>query len=42
MLDDPWCVKYMDGRKQRILGDVPYIDFDWEKLAAYLNPTSVR
>ena len=32
-LDDPWCERYMLGRKQRIESDVPYIDFDFEILA---------
>lgn len=31
-LDDPWCARYMRGRKQRIENDVPYIDFDFELL----------
>ena len=31
-LDDPWCERYMRGRKQRIESDVPYIDFDFEIL----------
>lgn len=31
--DDPWCARYMQGRKQRIEGDVPYLDFDFESLA---------
>jgi Ser/Thr protein kinase RdoA (MazF antagonist) len=28
-LDDPWIVKYMDGRKRRIEDDIPYINFDF-------------
>ncbi len=39
-MDDPWCLKYMDGRKAKILGNVPYIDFDWSRLAACLSSTS--
>lgn len=35
-LDDPWCVSYMEGRKELIDQDVPYIDFDWDLLNAYL------
>jgi len=35
-LDDPWCVGYMKGRKELIDNDVPYIDFDWNLLTAYL------
>ena len=34
-LDDPWCVGYMNGRKERIEENVPYIDFDFESLAGY-------
>ena len=34
--DDPWIKGYMEGRKQRIDAGLPYIDFDWESLAAYL------
>ncbi len=35
-LDDPWCARYMDGRKQRIEGEVPYIEMDFEELRGYL------
>ena len=35
-LDDPWVVRYMDNRKHKIESDVPYIDFDFESLTAYL------
>jgi Ser/Thr protein kinase RdoA (MazF antagonist) len=34
--DDPWVRGYMKGRKERIEGGLPYIDFDWESLAVYL------
>jgi len=27
--DDPWCRRFLDGRKQRIEQDIPYIDFDF-------------
>lgn len=36
-LDDPWCVRYMKGRKELIDQDIPFIDFDWESLAEYLG-----
>jgi hypothetical protein len=36
-LEDPWCVRYMDGRKERLLQDVPYVNFDFSELALYLN-----
>jgi Ser/Thr protein kinase RdoA (MazF antagonist) len=35
-LDDPWCANYMQGRRQKIEDDVPYIEFDFESLAEYL------
>ncbi len=35
-LDDPWCERYMRGRKERIEDDVPYIDFDFASLAPHL------
>ena len=31
--EDPWVTGYMDGRKERIDGDMPYIDFDWGSLS---------
>jgi len=34
--DDPWITGYMKGRKQRIDAGLPYINFDWKSLAAYL------
>jgi Ser/Thr protein kinase RdoA (MazF antagonist) len=36
-LDDPWCSRYMDGRKQRIEDGVPYLDFDFESLTRLLE-----
>jgi Ser/Thr protein kinase RdoA (MazF antagonist) len=35
-LDDPWCARYMQGRKERIENDVPYVDFCFESLAGHL------
>jgi Ser/Thr protein kinase RdoA (MazF antagonist) len=35
-LDDPWCARYMDGRRARIENDVPTIDFPFESLAGVL------
>lgn len=35
-LDDPWVLAFMDDRKERIEQGEPYIDFDFESLAAYL------
>jgi Ser/Thr protein kinase RdoA (MazF antagonist) len=34
--DHPWSRRYMQGRRARIEGDVPFIDFDWPSLAQYL------
>jgi len=33
---DPWCARYMQGRRARIEAGVPYIDFDFASLAEYL------
>jgi Ser/Thr protein kinase RdoA (MazF antagonist) len=33
--DDPWCERFMKGRRERIEGDVPFITFDWSELAQY-------
>jgi len=35
-LDDWWCQRFMEGRKQRIEKGMPAIDFDFQALAAYL------
>lgn len=35
-LDDPWCVGYMRGRKERIEAGVPYVDVDFASLAGGL------
>jgi Ser/Thr protein kinase RdoA (MazF antagonist) len=34
--DNAWCARYMQGRRAKIEGDVPFIDFDWGSLAQYL------
>ena len=33
---DPWCQHYMDGRKEKIEGDIPFIAYDWDSLRKYL------
>lgn len=33
---DAWCAGYMQGRKEKIINDEPFIKFDWETLAKYL------
>ena len=35
-LDDPWDIGYMQGRKEKIESDTPYIDFDFATLREYL------
>lgn len=30
-LDDPWCAWYLDGRKDRLEAEIPYLDFDFER-----------
>ncbi len=35
-LDDPWCARFMDGRKSRIEQGVPYIEFDFQTLRSHL------
>jgi Ser/Thr protein kinase RdoA (MazF antagonist) len=31
-LDDPWCIWYLDGRKERLEAEIPYLDFDFSNL----------
>jgi len=31
-LDDPWCNWYLDGRKERLEKELPYLDFDFDHL----------
>jgi Ser/Thr protein kinase RdoA (MazF antagonist) len=35
-LDDPWCRRFMEGRKERIENDVPYLDYPFESLTGEL------
>lgn len=35
-LDDPWCRRYMDGRRERIEEGLPFVDFDFRNLAMLL------
>jgi len=41
-VDDPWCLNYMKGRKEKIEADQPYIDFDWMGLRPSLSNHSRR
>jgi Ser/Thr protein kinase RdoA (MazF antagonist) len=36
-LEDPWCARYMHGRKERIEAGEPYIDFDFGSLGSLLS-----
>jgi len=31
-LQDPWCKWYLDGRKEKIESDIPYLDLDFDKI----------
>jgi hypothetical protein len=35
-LDDPWCARYMQGRKQRLEAGLPFVEFDFGALGALL------
>ena len=35
-VDDPWCQKYLDGRREKIENSVPYLEFDWSTLSPHL------
>lgn len=35
--DNPWCARYMQGRRARIENEVPFIAYDWSSLAQYLE-----
>jgi len=39
-LDDPWCIWYLEGRKERLDNGIPYLAYDFEgfDLQAYLQP----
>ncbi len=37
-LEDDWDIRYMTGRKEKIEGDVPYLDLDLAALAGLLTP----
>jgi len=34
--DNPWCARYMDGRRERIEAGVPYVEYDFTGLARFL------
>jgi Ser/Thr protein kinase RdoA (MazF antagonist) len=36
-LDDPWCARYLHGRKERIEAGVPFLEFEFSRLAAYVG-----
>jgi len=31
--EDPWCARFMDGRREKIESGIPFIDFNWESLS---------
>jgi Ser/Thr protein kinase RdoA (MazF antagonist) len=33
---DRWCARYMQGRREKIGKDVPFLEFDWDSLGEYL------
>jgi amicoumacin kinase len=33
---DRWCARYMQGRREKIENDAPFLEFDWESLGKYL------
>ena len=35
-LDNPWCARFMEGRKARIEQGVPFVDFDFTLLRSHL------
>jgi Ser/Thr protein kinase RdoA (MazF antagonist) len=34
---DQWAARYMQGRRERIEKDVPFLEFEWESMARYLQ-----
>ncbi len=32
----PWSARFLQGRRERIENDVPFLDFDWSSMARYL------
>ncbi len=34
--DDAWCKWYMQGRREKIANNIPFIEFDWDSLAQSL------
>jgi len=34
---DPWCIRYLLGRRERIENDIPFLEFDWASMAKYLK-----
>jgi Ser/Thr protein kinase RdoA (MazF antagonist) len=37
-LEDKWCKRYMDGRRERIEGGIPLVDFEFPALEVYTRP----
>ncbi|MCB2178808.1 phosphotransferase [bacterium] len=36
-LENAWDIRYMDGRREKIVQDVPYLDFDFSTLSSFLS-----
>ena len=34
--EDAWAAGYMNGRREKIENDIPYIEYDWDSLKEYL------
>jgi len=34
--EDAWCARFMNGRREEIENDIPFIQYDWDSLAEYL------
>ncbi|HKJ26954.1 MAG TPA: phosphotransferase, partial [Anaerolineales bacterium] len=37
--DNKWALRYMDGRREKIENDVPFVKFDFRRLEKYLSQT---
>jgi len=35
-LDNAWCARFMNGRREKIVNETPFIEFEWDSLAEYV------
>jgi Ser/Thr protein kinase RdoA (MazF antagonist) len=35
-IDNPWCARFMEGRRGRIEQGLPYLDFDFSTLSVHV------